>query len=33
MTWKQFIYQLVLDYCNTEGSRTFTLREFYDARR
>lgn len=28
MTWKEFISQLILDYCNERGSRTFTLKEF-----
>ena len=28
MKWKKFIYQLVVDYCNERGSRTFTLKEF-----
>ena len=31
MTWKQFVFQLVLDHCNAEGNRTFTLRDFYEA--
>lgn len=31
MTWKEFVYKLVLDFCNQVGRRTFTLREFYDA--
>lgn len=31
MKWKEFIYQLVVDYCNEQGSRTFTLAEFRDA--
>ena len=28
MKWREFIYQLVLDYCDKRGSRTFTLQEF-----
>jgi predicted HNH restriction endonuclease len=30
MKWKEFIYQLIVDYCNERGSRTFTLKEFND---
>lgn len=29
ITWKDFVYQLVLEFCNKVGKRTFTLREFY----
>jgi hypothetical protein len=29
MTWKEFTYNLVLEYCHTLGARTFTLRDFY----
>ncbi len=28
MTWKEFIYHLIVDYCNRRGNRTFTLQEF-----
>jgi len=28
MTWKTFVYQLILDFCNQRGNRTFTLQEF-----
>ncbi len=28
MIWKEFIYRLIIDYCNQRGSRTFTLQEF-----
>lgn len=28
MTWKEFTYQLIIDYCNNRGSRTFTLQKF-----
>jgi predicted HNH restriction endonuclease len=28
MKWRDFIYQLVTNYCNERGSRTFTLQEF-----
>ena len=31
MTWKEFVYRLVCDYCNDKGSRTFNLEEFYTA--
>lgn len=31
-TWKGFIQQLVIDYCNERGSRTFTLQEFQTAK-
>ena len=29
--WKSFIQELVIDYCNERGSRTFTLQEFQAA--
>ncbi len=29
MTWKEFTYRLIVDYCNSRGSRTFSLKEFY----
>ncbi|MFH1897157.1 MAG: HNH endonuclease [Candidatus Desantisbacteria bacterium] len=29
MTWKEFIYQQIVEYCNRIGSRTFSLQEFY----
>ena len=29
MTWKEFTYRLIVDYCNSKGSRTFSLKEFY----
>ena len=28
MTWKEFIYRLIIDYCNQRGNRTFTLQQF-----
>lgn len=28
MTWKEFIQRLVIEFCNSRGSRTFTLKEF-----
>jgi len=28
MIWKDFIYPLIIDYCNRRGNRTFTLQEF-----
>lgn len=35
MKWKEFIYRLIIDYCNQRGNRTFTLKQFqadnYDA--
>ncbi|MFH0774203.1 MAG: HNH endonuclease [bacterium] len=30
MTWKDFIYQQIIEYCNRMGSRTFSLQEFYN---
>jgi predicted HNH restriction endonuclease len=33
MRWRDFIYQLVIDYCNERGSRTFTLQEFQNENR
>lgn len=29
--WKEFVYQLVIEFCNVRGKRTFTLQEFYSA--
>ncbi|MEG8946982.1 HNH endonuclease [Rosettibacter firmus] len=29
MTWKEFVYQQIIEYCNRIGSRTFSLRDFY----
>lgn len=26
--WKQFVYQQIIDHCNTIGSRTFSLKDF-----
>lgn len=31
MTWKEFVYKLIIDYCNNRGNRTFTLQEFQAA--
>ncbi len=31
MTWKEFVYHLVVEFCNERGKRTFTLQEFYSA--
>lgn len=28
MKWKEFVYQRVIDHCNSRGSRTFSLRDF-----
>lgn len=28
MKWKQFVYQQIIDHCNSVGSRTFSLKEF-----
>jgi len=28
MTWKEFVYELIIAFCNERGSRSFTLREF-----
>ncbi|MBD3232358.1 MAG: hypothetical protein GF315_01395 [candidate division Zixibacteria bacterium] len=30
MTWKKFIYRLIIEFCNDRGNRTFTLKEFTD---
>ncbi len=30
MTWKEFTYRLVCEYCNSIGSRTFTLQDFFE---
>lgn len=30
MTWKEFVYQQIIEYCNRVGSRTFSLKEFYE---
>ena len=27
MTWKKFVYKLIIDYCNNRGNGTFTLQE------
>jgi predicted HNH restriction endonuclease len=32
MKWKDFVYQQVVDHCNHSGSRTFSLRDFFNAR-
>jgi predicted HNH restriction endonuclease len=29
MTWKEFTYKLVCDYCNKNGKRTFSLQAFF----
>lgn len=29
MTWKEFVYHMVVEFCNKRGKRTFTLQEFY----
>ena len=29
MTWKEFIYQLVIEYCKAKGADAFTLSDFY----
>jgi len=29
MVWKKFTYKLIRDFCNRNGSRTFTLKDFY----
>lgn len=29
MTWKEIVYQQIVEYCNRIGSRTFSLQEFY----
>lgn len=31
MTWKEFIYQLVIAYCKEKGAESFTLSDFYNA--
>lgn len=31
MKWKEFVYHLVVEFCNKRGKRTFTLQEFYSA--
>lgn len=31
MTWKDFVYRLVIEFCNERGKRTFTLQEFFAA--
>ena len=31
MTWKELVRNLIFEYCNTQGNRTFTLREFQSA--
>lgn len=31
MTWKEYVYHLVVEFCNERGKRTFTLQEFYFA--
>ena len=30
MQWKEFTYQIVCEYCNRKGNRTFTLHEFFE---
>lgn len=32
LNWKDFTQQLVVDYCNEKGSRTFTLQDFQSAK-
>ena len=32
MKWKDFVYQQVVEYCNTTGSRTFSLKDILKAR-
>ncbi|MFI3220024.1 MAG: hypothetical protein QX189_13050 [Methylococcales bacterium] len=32
MKWKDFVYQQIIEHCNSTGSRTFSLQEFLDAR-
>jgi 5-methylcytosine-specific restriction endonuclease McrA len=29
MTWREFVYRQVIDFCNARGKRTFTLKEFF----
>lgn len=29
MSWKKFVYQQIIEYCNRMGSRTFSLQELY----
>lgn len=31
MTWKDFVYRLVVEFCNKRGKRTFTLQELFSA--
>ena len=31
MKWNEFVYHLVVEFCNKIGKRTFTLQEFYSA--
>ena len=31
MTWEQFIHKKVIEYCNQQGSRTFSLKELWKA--
>ena len=33
MKWRDFVYELVTNYCNERGSRTFTLQEFQNENR
>jgi hypothetical protein len=30
MTWKEFIYREIIEYCNRKESRTFSLKDFYN---
>lgn len=32
MKWKEFVYQQVINYCNSRGSRTFSLRDFLNSK-
>jgi len=32
MTWKEFVYQNIIEYCNEAGSRTFSLQELLNGR-
>jgi hypothetical protein len=29
MTWNEIVYQNIVDFCNTKGSRTFSFRDFW----
>lgn len=32
MKWKEFVYQSIIDYCNTIGCRTFSLNDFLSSK-